>query len=137
MKINILKARIKRNNFVNHAGQSFVDENSKIIIDLKNEGENALVGIQKSDKTYTVLGDKLVYYSSISGTKGRLPLNVFSNILHENAVRKGKFLARYNYVKIDNEKIWTKNKATMTALLNTIMWLEKEENNNASNEGHV
>lgn len=129
MKKNILKARIKRNNLEKHAGNHFVDESSKIINTLKDEGKRVLLGIQKNEDVYTVLGEKYVFYSTLNGNKGKFTLSEFSEILHNNALKKGKVFARYNYVAINSdEKIWLKNKSTMKSLWNTILWLEKPSN---------
>ncbi len=124
MKTSILKARIKRNNLEGYAKNCFIDEKSQLIKSLINEDKKALIGIKKNDQTYTILGKEFVYYSTISGKKGQISLNVFSNLLHKEVMNKGKLLARYKYLKIDNnEKIWLKNKSTMQALWNTILYL--------------
>lgn len=124
MKINILKARIKRNNLKRYAKKYFIDETSETIRLLNSEEKKALVGIKKDDSLYTVLGEEFVYYSSLSGKKGKIKLNVFSNNLHEETLRKGKIFARYKYIKIENgEKVWLNNKLTMQALWNTILYL--------------
>ena len=124
MKINILKARIERNNLKVYAKNYFVDENSKIIKFLREEGEKALVGIKRDDKIYTILGERFVYYSSPSGKKERLSLSTFSNLLHKEAMRKGKLFATYKYLKIgENEKIWLNNRKTMEAMWNTVLYL--------------
>lgn len=128
MKTNILRARIKRNNLEKHAGNHFVDESSKIINILRNEGKKALLGIQKNDDVYTILGERYVFYSTLNGSKGQVTLSEFSDILHDNALKKGKILAIYKYVTINNTKIWLKNKSTMKSLWNTILWLEKSSN---------
>jgi len=128
MKSNYLDRRIKLNNLEKHAGNHFVDESSKIINILRNEGKKALLGIQKNDEIYTVLGEKYVFYSTFNGSKGKVILSEFSDILHDNALKKGKILASYKYVTIDNNKIWLKNKSTMKSLWNTILWLEKPSN---------
>lgn len=124
MKINILKARIKRNNLETHAKDCFINENSEIIKALKSEGKKALIGIKKDNNIYTVLGEEFVYYSALSKIKGQIPLSVFSNLLHEKAINKGKIFARYRYLKIQNgEKIWLNNKSTMLSLWNTVLYL--------------
>ncbi|WP_430409549.1 hypothetical protein [Kordia sp.] len=126
MKINILKARIKRNNLEKNAGHYFVDETSAIINLLKKEGKEVLLGIHRKDGVYTILEKKFVYYSTASGHKDQIQLNKFSDILQSNALKKGKFFSSYKYVKLDNnERVWLKNQATMESLWNTILWLEK------------
>ncbi|WP_108809115.1 hypothetical protein [Aquimarina spinulae] len=128
MKSNYLKERIKRNNLEKHAGNHFVDESSKIISSLRNEGKKVLLGIQKNDNLYTVLGEEHVFYSSLNGNKGKVALSEFSDILHDNALKKGKIFASYKYITIDNDRVWLKNKSTMKSLWNTILWLEKPSN---------
>lgn len=123
MKLNILKARIKRNNLKGYAKNYFIDENSDAIKLLNHDGKKALVGI-KNNKVYTILGEEYVYFSTISGKKRQISLNDFYNALQEEALSKGKLFTRYKYLKIDNdEKIWLNNKKTMIALWNTVLYL--------------
>lgn len=130
MKINILKARIERNNFKSYAKNYFMDENSLIVKELKAEGKEALLGIKKNDKTYTILGEKFVYYSLPSRQKGKLLLCSFSNLLHKEAMRKGKLFVSYKYLKIGNgEKIWINNRKTMEAMWNTVLYLIDNSSN--------
>ncbi len=126
VKTNILKARIKRNNLEKNAGKFFVDENSEIVKLLKKENKEALLGIYREDGIYTILGKKFVYFSTLSGDKDQIELKDFSNILQNNAMKKGKLFASYKYLKLDGQKkIWLYNKATMNSLWNTILLLEK------------
>ncbi|NQX86052.1 MAG: hypothetical protein HRT67_09125 [Flavobacteriaceae bacterium] len=112
-----------------NARNHFVDESSKIVNTLKDEGKKALLGIQKNVDIYTILGEKYVFYSTLNGNKGKLTLSEFSDVLHDNALKKGKIFAKYKYVKINSdEKIWLKNKSTMKSLWNTLLWLEKPSN---------
>lgn len=127
MKINHLKNRIKQNKLKEYAGKHFVDENSEIISSFKKDGKKALLGIKRRDGVYTIIGEDYVYYNSNTGKEEKIPLSAFSNFLHENGLKKGKLFARYKYVKITNcNKIWLKNKSTMSALWNTVLWLEQE-----------
>lgn len=126
---NYLKKRIELNNLKKNARNHFVDESSKIVNTLKDEGKKALLGIQKNVDIYTILGEKYVFYSTLNGNKGKLTLSEFSDVLHDNALKKGKIFAKYKYVKINSdEKIWLKNKSTMKSLWNTLLWLEKPSN---------
>lgn len=129
MKKSILKAKIKRNNLEEYSGSYFIDETSKIIKTLNSNEKKALVGIERKDGVYTILGEKFVYYSTVSGGKGQVPLKSFSDILHDNAMKKGKLFAKYKFIKInDKEKVWLNNKLTMNALWNIVLWLEKLDN---------
>jgi len=125
MKINILKARIKRNNLEDYAGHYFRDETSQIVDTLNHNGKEALVGIERGDGVYTIIGKNYVYYSTGSGTNGEIPLDVFSNILSANGINKGKG-SEFEYVKINekNEFVWLYNKSTMESMWNIILWLE-------------
>jgi hypothetical protein len=123
MKINILKARVKRNNLIIYAKDYFVDEDSAIIKSLNEEGKNALLGIKKNKNLYTIIGREYVYSISKSGRNVKIPLNRFLTCLHEESMRKGKLFANYKYLKFENERIWIKDKKTMLALWNTILFL--------------
>lgn len=123
MKLNILKARIKHNGLEKYAGRNFRDETSQIVTTLNEEGKKALLGIQRRDGVYTILGEQLIYFSTVSGNTGEIPLDVFSDTLHIHAMRKGK-MARYKFLKINEEEaIWLHRKWTMTAIWNTALWL--------------
>lgn len=124
MKLNVLNAKIERNQFKKFAGVHFVDESSKVINTLKKEGKNPLVGIQKSDDTYTILGEKNIFYSSYNGNKGSMALSAFCDALSDNALKKGKMFSNYTFIRINNEKVWLKNKSTMESFWNTLLWLE-------------
>lgn len=132
MKMNVLKAKIKRNNLVKFARNNFIDESSEIINELNKKGEKALIGIQRRNGLYTILGEEFVYYMSKNGTRGKICLKDFSEILHMNGLKKGRgIFTRYKYVKInDNEQVWLKNRSTMESLWNTILWLGDLLDNN-------
>nr|WP_199000595.1 hypothetical protein [Flavobacterium sp. ASV13] len=68
MKTSILKAKIKRNHLEEYAGAYFRDDTSQIINSLNAEGKCTLFGIQREDGIYTIIGQKHVYYSTVSGT---------------------------------------------------------------------
>jgi len=125
MKINILKSRIKRNNLQEYAGQYFRDDSSSIITTLNKDGKQALVGIEREDGVYTIIGRKFVYYSTEHGFKGEIPIKKFSNILNFNAINKGK-KGNLGYVEINEKKdiVWLYNRATMESLWNLIIWIE-------------
>ncbi|MGD1843407.1 MAG: hypothetical protein ACFB0B_21320 [Thermonemataceae bacterium] len=125
MKLNILKARVKRNNLEKYAGRHYRDETSQIVKSLNEEGKKALLGIQKKDGIYTILGEEVVYYLTASGNKGELPISTFLDILHAEGLRKGN-IAIYRFVKIGDEKVWICSKFTMSALMNTMLWLETQ-----------
>ena len=125
MKINVLKAKIRRNNLEEFAGKYFRDETSEIIQKLNNNGKEVLFGIEREDGVFTVIGQNTIYYLSKNGNIGEIPLSVFSNILSKNAINKGK-MSNFEYVKNEqnNELIWLNDKSTMESLWNIIIWLE-------------
>lgn len=124
MNLNILKSKIKRNNLGEYAGNYFRDDTSQIISFLNKEGKSALFGIQKEDGIYTIIGSKSVYYSTVSGSNGEIPLNEFSEILYHNAMQKGKG-GNFEFLKINNQGdlVWLHNQETMNALWNIILWI--------------
>ncbi|MCE7997149.1 MAG: hypothetical protein HEP71_34635 [Roseivirga sp.] len=125
MNRHALRAKLERNGLKKYADKHFTDETSPVVNELKLEGKDAVIGIQTKDGAYTVLGEKFVYYLTPLGVKGQIPLGVFSDELHENGMSKGKLLARYKYLKLKNgHRIWLKNKSTMCALWNTLLWFE-------------
>ena len=131
MNISILKSKIKRNHLEEYAGAYFRDDTSQIINSLNAVGKCALFGIQREDGIYTIIGQKHVYYSTVLGTAGEIPLNDFSDFLHLNALKKGK-RATFEFVPVNDTKnlVWLHNKSTMNALWNVILWLNNNNNNN-------
>lgn len=129
MLLNILNAKIERNGLKRYAGIYFRDATSTVIKSLNKEGKKALAGIQKGDGMYTILGEGSVYYTTTSGSYGEISLKSFLEILHENALKKGRrnwFRNNYKFLKInDNEVIWLHDMRTMESLWNTVLWLEK------------
>jgi len=130
MKLNVLRAKVKRNNFVGYAGEYFVDETSEIIKKLNAEGKRALLGIQNRKGVYTVVGERFVYYKTSSGKSEKISLKAFSEELHYNSCRIGKGYLKikfmYNNIVLSNDdKVWLQNSDTMFSLWNTILWLEE------------
>lgn len=122
--INILKAKIRRNNLEDFAGQYFRDETSQIIQKLNNEDKQGLFGIERKDGVYTIIGNNSVYYSTKDGFKGEISLRFFSNILSENAIKKGKN-SDFEYIETNqNIALWINNKSTMESIWNIVIWLE-------------
>lgn len=130
MNLNVLEAKIKRNNLVKHAGKFYIDRNSELIKKINAQGNNALFGIQNVKKgVYTVVGEQYVYYLTSKGISGKILLKEFIGELHENGCRIGtgylKFKFFYkNIVLKNNDKVWLHNSDTMFSLWNTIIWLE-------------
>lgn len=123
--MNILKAKIRRNNLQDFAGKFFKDDTSQIIKKLNSGGKEALFGIERQDGIYTIIGKSAVYYSTIDGFEKEMPLRIFSNILSNNAMEKGKN-ADFEYIKIDQNDsfIWVNNRSTMESIWNVVIWLE-------------
>ncbi|OWP74026.1 hypothetical protein [Flavobacterium oreochromis] len=132
MRLNVLKAKIERNNLLTNAGKYFIDETSGTIKELNEQEKKALVGIQNKDKgVYTIIGEQFVYYLTSSGKCGKISHDEFIDALHENACRIGKgylkFKFMYKNIVVNNkDKVWLHNANTMFSLWNTILWLQKQ-----------
>lgn len=126
MNLNILKSKIKRSNLEQYAGTCFRDEVSQLVDSLKKEGKPTLFGIQRVDGIYTIIGEESVYYSTVSGNIGEIPLSEFLEILHHNAMQKGKG-GKFEFLQLqDPEKsIWLHNRETMNAIWNIILWINR------------
>lgn len=125
MKKSIFNARIKRNDLITEAGIYFRDEDSELIRHLNSIGKKALVGIEREDGIYTILGEQYVYYKTEKGETGEIFIKNFNDILGKNARSKGK-RGDFEYVQInDNQTVWLLNIFVMNALWNTILFLEK------------
>ncbi|EDM35227.1 hypothetical protein PBAL39_13382 [Pedobacter sp. BAL39] len=119
-KINV-NARIRRNMLAELSGSYFKDENSDFIIHLNSGGKDALVGIQREDGVYTVIGNEKIYYLTLSGIESEISINEFLDILSRETLSKGKSY-KYEFIKVKaNESIWIMNADTMNALWNTML----------------
>jgi hypothetical protein len=105
------------------SGNYYVAERSPIITQLNAVNKPALVGIQREDAIYTIIGPENVYYLTPSGTEGEIVIGDLLNILRENAWRLGK-TAKYEFVALnDTDVIWVMNPHVMSALWNTLLLL--------------
>jgi hypothetical protein len=101
----------------------YVAEHSSIITQLNAVNKPALVGIQREDGIYTIIGPENVYYSTPSGTEGEIVIGDLLNVLRENAWRLGK-TAKYEFVALNGtDVIWVMNPHVMNALWNTLLLL--------------
>jgi hypothetical protein len=121
-KINI-NARIRRNKLDLLAGESYRDENSEIVKYLNRVNKKALLGIQRTDGIYTIIGEEYTYYSTDLGVEDSIKHVHFLAILSTNAMRIGK-AGNFEFIKVnERDSIWLKNAETMNALWNTILLL--------------
>ncbi|GAA4034868.1 hypothetical protein GCM10022409_19180 [Hymenobacter glaciei] len=105
------------------SGTYYVAEHSAIIKQLNAVHKHALVGIQRADGIYTIIGSENIYYSTSFGVEGEISIKDFLNILRENALRLGK-TAKYEFIAInDRDVVWVMNPQVMSALWNTLLLL--------------
>jgi hypothetical protein len=123
MKKVKLKARIRRNMLDKLAGTCYLDEDSGLVNQLNSRNRSALVGIQREDGVYTVIGESSIYYSTTSGVEGEIAIGGFLAILRKNALSLGK-TAPHEFVALnEREAIWVMNIQVMNALWNTLLLL--------------
>lgn len=121
MKRINLKARIKRNMLDTLSAENYRDEHSEIIQYLNNLGADILVGIERKDGIYTLIGTETIYYMTPSMVQEKLPIKDFLRILQATAMT----MATYEFIKINkNASIWVMNTQVMNALWNTMLLLE-------------
>lgn len=121
--LGIVKARIKRNKLDELAGFCYRDEHSDIVKYLKDMQKKALLGIQKADGVYTIIGEESVYYSTPLGIEGEISHKDFLAILTKNAMSLGK-MAQFEFVEMKNKDlVWVSDVQTMNAMWNTIILL--------------
>jgi len=123
MKKGILQARIRRNGLAKLAGNYYLDEDAGLVNQLNSSKKGALIGIQRADGVYTVLGEERIYYLTPSGVEGEIAIGDFLVILRQNALSLGK-KAPYEFIEIsEREFIWVMNGEVMNALWNTLLLL--------------
>ncbi len=130
MKLGVLKAKVRRNGFIISAGKYYKDESSEVITMLKSKGEKALIGIQKKNGIYTVIGEDFIHYLTPTGKHGKIFLNEFVKELEQSLSRKKpsflmSWLTHRNIVLSNNDKVWLRNSDVTYTLWNTIDWLKK------------
>ena len=105
------------------SGNYYLDEDSGLVNQLNSLKKSALVGIQREDGVYTVIGKKRIYYSTPSGVEGEIVIGDFLALLQKNALSLGK-KATYEFIEIkEREFIWVMNIQVMNALWNTLLLL--------------
>jgi hypothetical protein len=124
MEKSSIQARIKRNKFDELAGEFYRDDSSDIIKEMINEGKKVFCGIQNNNGVYTIIGERSVYYTTITGSKGEIPHSAFIKILRENALSLGK-KGKFEFVDInEHDSIWVYNPETMNAMWNLLLLFE-------------
>jgi hypothetical protein len=123
--IDILKARIRRNKLDTLSGDYYRDEHSVVVQYLNGLGKNALVGIQREDGVYTIIGLEKVYYLNQSKVECEISIKDFLIIFNRTTLVLGK-TTEYEFIKI-NEKdfLWVMNIYTMNAICNTVLFFDK------------
>jgi len=120
-----IKARIKRTKFDTLAGSNFRDETSELIKYLNSVGKKSLLGIQREDGIYTVIGHENIYYSTLDGTEGQISHSDFLQILKANALDWGKS-GKFEFVKLnDRDAFWLKDAQIMNTMWNTVMLIDE------------
>ncbi|MEW7289625.1 hypothetical protein [Aquimarina sp. 2304DJ70-9] len=121
MRMQILEARIKRNNFIGLAGKFYRDNKSSFIEKLNKGDNNALIAIEREDGVHTALGKEYVYYLTEQGVKGKLCYDDFLKILRSRTLNSGK-KGSYEFIKVnEQDSIWVIDAPTMNAIWNTAM----------------
>lgn len=124
-KVVNIKARIRRNKLDKLAGNCYRDENSAIVKYLIEDSKKAILGIQREDGIYTILGENSIYYMASSGAEGEVSHSYFLEILSQNALSQGK-AGDFAFVMVNsNDSVWLKDAGTMNAIWNTILLLSK------------
>lgn len=128
MKIGILKARVSRNKFDEYAGGFFRDDNSQIVKELNTRNKKAILGIQRDDGVYTILGEEFVYYQTVSKIEGEISLAEFLKIMGNYARSIGKTTVfEFEFIKINNrDSVWVFNTETMLAMWNLMQMLHQD-----------
>lgn len=123
MKRINLKARIRRNMLDTLSGENYRDENSNIIQYLNNFGADVLVGIEREDGVYTLIGTDTIYYMTSLMVQEKISIKDFLYILQETAMTNGK-MSTYEFIKINkNASVWVMNAQVMNALWHTMLIL--------------
>lgn len=125
MKASIIKARIKRNQFVELAGSNFRDGDAEIIKYLNSINKQSIVGIQREDGIYTIIGERCIYYLTPLGAEGEISFEAFLHILRQNAWSLGKG-GKFEFVSVNElDAVWLKDGPTMSAMWNTLLLLHQ------------
>lgn len=133
VKVNI-KARIRRNKLDVLADNYYRDENSELVKHLNSINKKALVGIQREDGVYTIIGEEYIYYSTVLGVESEISNKDLLVILRKNAMNLGK-TGNFEFINInERDAVWFKNIETMNAMWNTILLLNNANNDSNKNK---
>lgn len=130
MKETIIKARIKRNLFMELAGSDFRDGDADIIKYLNSVNKQSIIGIQRKDGIYTVIGERCIYYLTPLGVEGEISFEAFLDILRQNGLSLGKG-GKFEFVNVnERDAVWLKDGPTMSAMWNTLLLLHQYDIDN-------
>ncbi|SFT68185.1 hypothetical protein SAMN05216474_1768 [Lishizhenia tianjinensis] len=123
---NILAARLKRNNFLEYAGENFRSKDSKL---LRRIGETTdleiLFGVENdSGEGFILTRTSMLIVSDHSVVK-KIANAEFNRLVREDIRRKGGKQQRAEYLYLDEvTKCWVKNPELISAVGNTVLFLE-------------
>jgi hypothetical protein len=116
---------IKRNRLDKLSGEYYRDVKSEFIQHLNSMGKNAVVGIQRDDGIYTIIGVDKIYFVTPSNQEREMRLSDFLAILNQVTLAQGKGM-QYEFLKINEiDSVWVMNAETMNALWNTMLILNR------------
>lgn len=128
MKLKVFKNRVERYNLLNSAGKYYADEMSEIVKSMNANGKRALLGIENGKGQYTLLGDKVIYYSTSPGKSEEISFKEFIEEFDPDRINKKYFRLRFLYksaVVSNNKKIWFCNRGTLGSIWLTVLWMSK------------
>jgi len=121
MKLEIVRARAKRNKFIELAGIFYQDNKSLLVSSLTNEDDEVYFGISNKEGLYTIIGRKNLYYSTMAGSKKKISNSIILEILKENALKVGKG-GEFEFIEVNNsDSIWVLNGPMMCAIWNILL----------------
>ena len=125
MKLSVILARAKRNSFINLAGEHYIDIHSVFVKEFNQDyAKTGIVGIRKSDNTFTLLASDAVYFSVDGCEMHSISYTDFLSMLKTNAWEKGKG-ATYSVIEFDeNKAVWVKAEPMMCAIWNMSLLFE-------------
>lgn len=118
-----IKARINRNKLIENAGQSYRGENSDVVRYVRGMNGDGLLGIQRSDGIYAIVGTHYIYHLKTNGEEKKISHEDFLEILRRNALSSGK-TSEFEFLNLSGrDAIWLMNVHTMNGIWNTVLLL--------------
>lgn len=127
-KLKAINARIKRFGVDVIFGEYYQDENSEIVKYLASQNKKVLVGIQRPDGIYTIIGEYSIYYSTTTNEEYEISHEEFLEIgeSYVDFMKKGN---KIDFLDIkDSNRVWVCHSGVMLGIAGILVLFRNRVN---------